>query len=947
MRRNSGIHTQGVEYGFTLYDPIDFCLHPNQISTLSCPSVSTDFEFIIDNRSYKCNKSLARSVFSHVNELLNNNPEMDKVVLKNISDPKCYFQLIQIMLSGEIITINEENAFFLNFISTTLGNEELKNATQLFMKRYKLIEVNANNNNIIIQGELLPPTWYQKLFFVIVRFLSNISIIFRIFLFLCELIGFAIGFAFIFNLFMVPLTSGFISLNMKDVFRYGLMIPYFLFNINIVSLIEILTFYICTSNHFISNQPIPKHRQLLRLIKVVWPFCNKPVEVKFSEFQLSVSPLINSNQTANNHPDRAISENDQTLQYLNEQVQTENSHCKCSTKYPIFFFCGKHNLYNTILGIVLILFLGSAILPNGFRQLVVIFSVFLPTVLIGTVFVLYSIHALLSVFPKARAKFIEHNDFSDPFINSMYFSESRWVTFFQKICKNRGQDPPRKSISLFPQTITRSSASLTNFKEDDYADDDFANANLNKIWPICCLNGDSLLYSFLVALFSKSTCGFFISFGLLLLLIVEHAQFNGYQIFYIILVIIILLNPLMCSINFNFLLIQYMTTHAYSELQVKMQDKWMHSSQKRQKWLNLWFTWSKDATPIRVARIVFLVFYIFALIASIFPAVVFKQNDLVDQPTNTTLFANPEIYELYKRATSNIYLMNPVCEVRSRNLTIAQLSALSEASYQLADDDPTLDQMLRVFFGNNWNSTLHIIDDAPKSIISHSNVRHFIYDNNLHIISIRGTANTIDVLADIELWASSFIMNILSSSIPIFNSYVAEYRILLGYTMHFPRYMFKPFSLINGYIEIITDFVNTIKIGNGTEIILLGHSLGGGLAKLVSTLTGYRAFSFSGPGIQALNAFYTWKNEHIAESFTNVMPLLDPVSSVDQATGSSFMIPCKAGMFSCHNIIRTMCMLATLCNEINIEIFSFCVSNLDYESMKSIIEEGTPYSYVS
>lgn len=191
----------------------------------------------------------------------------------------------------------------------------------------------------IIEGKIIPAKWYQILIQIFLNFCSKISIISRIFLFLCELIGFAIGLAYIFNLFMIPLTSGFISLNLKKVYRYGLMIPYFLFNINISSLVEIIAFYICKSNHFISNIPFSKHIQLIKLIKNIWPFCNKKKRNSFSSLEISQSSLIDTT-------------NDMLESQQNNISIKENE--KKSRIYQLYF-TGNHNLYNTILGFLLII----------------------------------------------------------------------------------------------------------------------------------------------------------------------------------------------------------------------------------------------------------------------------------------------------------------------------------------------------------------------------------------------------------------------------------------------------------------------------------------------------------------------------------------------------------------------------------------------------------------
>ena len=124
--------------------------------------------------------------------------------------------------------------------------------------------------------------------------------------------------------------------------------------------------------------------------------------------------------------------------------------------------------------------------------------------------------------------------------------------------------------------------------------------------------------------------------------------------------------------------------------------------------------------------------------------------------------------------------------------------------------------------------------------------------------------------------------------------------------------------------------------------------MGGGLAKLVSTTTGYQAISYSGPGIQSITAFVEWKHGNIPQSFINIVPNLDSIPSVDQTTGSSFIIPCNEGLFACHNMIRTMCMLSTLCTDnLTMPAYSFCLKNLGEKSMEEMKVIGKPYSYVS
>lgn len=217
---------------------------------------------------------------------------------------------------------------------------------------------------------------------------------------------------------MILFTSGFISLNLKKVYRYCLMIPYFLFNINIVSLIEIIAFYICKSNHFISDIPFSKHLQLIKIIKNIWLFCNRQKKISFETLEISQSSLIDI--TNDNL------ESQQT--YLRNKEKEKKSRA-----YELLFFSGNNNLYNTILGFLLIVLCISFCFKNVFRFIIFLFSVLMPSILIKILFILYSIIAWLSMFKKGRDNFIQYGDFSDHFINSMFFQNQNGYYFFQNV----------------------------------------------------------------------------------------------------------------------------------------------------------------------------------------------------------------------------------------------------------------------------------------------------------------------------------------------------------------------------------------------------------------------------------------------------------------------------------------------------------------------------------
>jgi hypothetical protein len=201
-------------------------------------------------------------------------------------------------------------------------------------------------------------------------------------------------------------------------------------------------------------------------------------------------------------------------------------------------------------------------------------------------------------------------------------------------------------------------------------------------------------------------------------------------------------------------------------------------------------------------------------------------------------------------------------------------------------------------------------------------------------------------MADVELWLPSLIMNALERAIPEFLGYAEEIRGFLGMTMGLPQYVFRNLSLITGYVNVIKGVVDnyTSRFEPGSEIIFTGHSLGGGLAKILSGITGYRAVAISGPGITATQSLYKWKDTHIADSFVNIVPHLDPIPGLYRASGSSFLIPCEAGLFLCHDLGRSQCMLATLCGKYD-QMYDWCSESIGPDEMKKTKELGDPYTY--
>lgn len=147
---------------------------------------------------------------------------------------------------------------------------------------------------------------------------------------------------------------------------------------------------------------------------------------------------------------------------------------------------------------------------------------------------------------------------------------------------------------------------------------------------------------------------------------------------------------------------------------------------------------------------------------------------------------------------------------------------------------------------------------------------------------------------------------------------------LTSYLFSWPLRCFKELSLIDRYVDkLIQSFIDHYDDYSDRSIIFVGHSLGGGLAKIMGKRFNKLAVSLSGPGISIFSKLWepTVKeeidskyNENFATSYIDIVPDMDLVPRVEVSGGTNYRIICDAG-FGCHSSSRSICMGSIMCNE--------------------------------
>ena len=133
-------------------------------------------------------------------------------------------------------------------------------------------------------------------------------------------------------------------------------------------------------------------------------------------------------------------------------------------------------------------------------------------------------------------------------------------------------------------------------------------------------------------------------------------------------------------------------------------------------------------------------------------------------------------------------------------------------------------------------------------------------NNNVTILSIKGTSYKRDIFLDAQLYFPSLLLNLLNTFSNLDQQKEAISFALIEYALSLPYRIFFQFSIIEEYLVELNSayykYINTSN-SNNKNIVLVGHSLGGGLAKILGKKVGEKAISLSGPGINAFHSL--WK----------------------------------------------------------------------------------------
>jgi len=205
-------------------------------------------------------------------------------------------------------------------------------------------------------------------------------------------------------------------------------------------------------------------------------------------------------------------------------------------------------------------------------------------------------------------------------------------------------------------------------------------------------------------------------------------------------------------------------------------------------------------------------------------------------------------------------------------------------------------------------------------------------DIKLGIISIRGTSNNWDMLADSQLWSAAALMQGVRFFLPAGEIWTP---ILNEIVFWINRLQGEALDKISFY-RLTTQFANYLK--NDTEfndIQVTGHSLGGGLAMITGAQASIPAVGVSGPNalISGRSLDPPVTSEQMNQYTFNIVPRRDIVPMLDDKADQFQYIRCESAMndfVGCHFSKRSLCEVQYTCGTNGRPAICECVTEYGY-----------------
>jgi len=271
---------------------------------------------------------------------------------------------------------------------------------------------------------------------------------------------------------------------------------------------------------------------------------------------------------------------------------------------------------------------------------------------------------------------------------------------------------------------------------------------------------------------------------------------------------------------------------------------------------------------------------------------------------------------------SEVQLPYDVCRRKwgspSAPLTALDLAELSWIAYNHACNAPMRGLLHQSFADTSAIKSCNGYYSLPRYVHAYFPPKN-LHAQGTHVIAIKGTSTPTDVFADTSLFATVQVLQALSRLVPVLSMLPLD----LVQTMISLLYETTPSAknralMFDSFEKTVQNVIAEAGVGN---VVLTGHSLGGGIAQIIANRLGLPAVVFSPPGIIYSAKRLDLSLETAERGTVVVVPDADVVPRVDLQAGTVQRIACRGfdgeGLPApyCHSLQRTTCELWRACGD--------------------------------
>lgn len=248
---------------------------------------------------------------------------------------------------------------------------------------------------------------------------------------------------------------------------------------------------------------------------------------------------------------------------------------------------------------------------------------------------------------------------------------------------------------------------------------------------------------------------------------------------------------------------------------------------------------------------------------------------------------------------------------KGQHFSLSDFALLSWIAYEPRQ---TMAKALQHYFPGWRVVHAHWAAASADSAHGHDWTNFFEYesgDGQTCVFAIRGTHSAIDALNDIILWTPAVVFQAFSFAGP---NLAPAVQTAVASIVSF----FEGHHRYDVFFEELLRYVERRKLEEPErECFITGHSLGGGLAKLVAAKVGLRAVTFMAPGLSTTShvVYRSFSGDILrGNEVLTLQPSNDIVSRLDEQTGLVVPIHCsKASGLYCHLLGPALCEMYDQC----------------------------------